>query len=510
MSRTVPNCNRSFLIESLLENKRIDNRTFYQSRDLQVNFGLTFGSCFVQLGNTIIYASTEATLDEPRITRPSEGRFKVIINIGAGGKEKWLRNIERSQPTEAILTTRLLEKIINRINVLDLESLCLVTGKMVWCICTKLVLLNFDGNLIEAASIATIASLMHFKRPDATVSPDNGDIIVHSYEERNPIPLTLFHYPLCVTFQFMDRTHLKKILTENQEILPEQHEHLVRKATQLLICDPTEEEEDFLHNVLIICANVYKEIVAIQSIGPLSLRSFSQRLLRSCTDKAFERVRFVTNYLKQTLEMHVNTSGQKQQPFERYGFYEAMLNGDLCIIRDYDRHPVLGDEQHIDHHHNNGENDNEILEKIHNIDIGFGGPSKWAIQINKPLDMDDDDDYEDKEHEEQPKIEIRTAQLTDPRMENNDDYDMEQKKSTNRNKKTNNMNKQKWTVVDKKKAATDSDIRTTIKKFNEKTKKEKRAAANVADDDDDDEESATVQLQWEFSKKSGKNSKKKK
>ncbi|OTF77736.1 exosome complex component RRP45-like protein, partial [Euroglyphus maynei] len=350
MSRTVPNCNRSFLIESLLENKRIDNRTFYQSRDLQVNFGRTFGSCFVQLGNTVMYASTEATLDEPRITRPSEGRFKVIINIGAGGKEKWLRNIERSQPTEAILTTRLLEKIINRINVLDLESLCLVTGKTVWCICVKLVLLNYDGNLIEAASIATIASLMHFKRPDATVTPD-GDIIVHSYEERNPIPITLFHYPICVTFQFMDRTHLKKILTENQEILPEQHEHFVRKAAQLLICDPTEEEEDFLQNVLIICANVYKEIVAIQSIGPLSLRSFSQRLLRSCTEKAFERVRYVTNYLKSTLQMHINSGGGgQQQLFERYGFYEAMLNGDLSIIRDYDRHPVLGDDNN--HHHN--------------------------------------------------------------------------------------------------------------------------------------------------------------
>lgn len=529
MARTIPNCNRSFLIESLLENKRLDNRTFYQSRNLQVNFGRTFGSCFVQLGNTVMYASTEATLDEPRITRPSEGRFKVIINIGAGGKERWLRNIERSQPTEAILTTRLLEKIINRINVLDLESLCLVTGRTVWCICTKLVLLNFDGNLIEAASIATIASLMHFKRPDATVTPD-GDIIVHSYEERNPLPITLFHYPICVTFQFMDRTHLKKILTENQEILPaEKHEQFVRKAQQLLICDPTEEEEDFLRNVLIVCANVLKEIVAIQSIGQLSLQSFSKRLLRLCTEKAFERVRFVTDYLKSTLDSHNNYSGghsQQQSLFERYGFFEAMLNGDLCIARNFNLNPVYENNDNNDN--NDGNNDDNQQQNrqsgltmfeeygIYPVnDYGHGGRSKWENQTNNHQLNDDRQSFKSQSQQSTSKsnqFEIRTTQLTDPLL--NDQS--EQEKSKQNDAKISSSNINKWTIVDKKHAATDSNIRSTIEKFNEKTKKEKQAilaAANVStnkNEDDNDEEDNTIQLQWEFQTKNSKNNKKRK
>lgn len=347
----------------------------HQFRDLQVNFGQTYGSCYVQLGHTVILASTEATVDEPRISRPSEGLFKVAINIGAGGKEKWLRHLERAQPKEAVLTMRLLEKVINRINVLDLESLCLVTGRFVWCICTKLVLLNFDGNLIEAASIATIASLMHFRRPEATVTPD-GDIIIHSFEERNPLPLTLFHYPICVTFQFMDNTLLEKIMSEYQEIHPEMHQSRVRKAMQLMICDPTEEEEDFLKNVLVVCANTYREIVAIQSLGRLSLSSFSKQLLNNCSTRAFDRVKFVTDYLKKQLEDHKKSSGF----IDRYCFDESMKNGDLCIVKNYKRNPIFGDG-------------NSFTMPDSELDIGDGGASKWIYpEYNEEYDEDEEEE----------------------------------------------------------------------------------------------------------------------
>ncbi|KAH9391384.1 Exosome complex component RRP45 [Tyrophagus putrescentiae] len=347
MSRTTaPNCNRSFIIEALLGNKRMDGRSLHQFRDLQVNFGRTFGSVYLQLGQTVVLASTAAVIDEPRLTRPAEGRFKVTMNIGAGGKDRWLKSLERSQPTEAVLAMRLLEKIINRINVLDLESLCLVVGKVVWAIETSIVLLNYDGNLVEAASIATIASLMHFRRPDATVTPD-GDIIVHSLEERSPIPLTLFHLPLCVTFQFMDSGLLRKLLAENyQEGWPEElvAGRLRKVATgRLMITDPTEEEEEHLRNVLVVCANTYGEIVAIQSLGRISLSSSGQ-LLKECTRMAFERVRFVTDYLKAEIAKQEKEQNNSPSSFEG-GFFEALRQPgslELCIARDYRRSAIFG------------------------------------------------------------------------------------------------------------------------------------------------------------------------
>lgn len=294
------------------------------------------------MGNTVIFASTEATVEEPRVSRPAEGMFKMVINISAGGPEPWLKSVDRAQPKEAVLTMRLLEKIINRINVVDLESLCLLTGRFVWCITTKLVLLNYDGNLVEAASIATMASLMHFKRPEASISPD-GRVTVYSLEEKNPVPLTLFHYPICVTFQFMDHTLLQKIISENQEIFVEQHRNRVRKSLNLMICDPTDEEEDYLKNVLIICANTYKEIVAIQSLGRLSLKSLSSELLDLCSKIAFDRVNSVTDYLKAQLVKHHEVQGTEKNAnqLHRFDFHDAWQSGELCKTKDYKRNGLF-------------------------------------------------------------------------------------------------------------------------------------------------------------------------
>lgn len=456
----------------------MDNRTFNQFRDLQVNFGKTFGSCYVQLGNTIIFASTEAKLDEPRFSRPSEGRFKVTINIAAGGKEKWVRNIERSQPKEAILTTRLLEKTMNHINVLDLESLCLIAGKSVWCIHTKLVLLNYDGNLIESASIAVIASLMHFKRPDATVTPD-GDIIIYSFNERNPIPLTLFYYPICVTFQFMDHTHLKKILSDDQEILIEKHKSRVKKASQLIICDPTEEEEDFLHNALIICANVYKEIVAIQSIGLLSLTSFSKQLLNTCSKIAFERVKFVTDYLKKCLEKHSELG-----PYNCYDFHQAMKNGDLCFVNNYEKYSLFEPKQSF-----------SVSE-----DAWCNSTDKTEL-MNEDNDEDDNEDFENDEEEMEP-AEVCSKSYSDvigkqipiksklPEVKKTQIIVKPINSNNNSKKKAKNN---PWIVVENKDSTKHKE---TNKKSNKKKKKTKAEMKEMSDD----EEEVVVPLNWKLNK----------
>lgn len=68
----------------------------------------------------------------------------------------------------------------------------------VWSLRVDIKVLNHDGNLIECASIATLASLAHFKRPDVTRSGDS--IIIHTLSEKDPIPTVLYHYPVCVTF----------------------------------------------------------------------------------------------------------------------------------------------------------------------------------------------------------------------------------------------------------------------------------------------------------------------
>ena len=67
--------------------------------------------------------------------------------------------------------------------------------------------LDYDGNLTDAACIATMAGLQHFRRPDAVVR--DGKVIVYGVEQRVPVALNITHKPLSVTFHtYNDSKHV--------------------------------------------------------------------------------------------------------------------------------------------------------------------------------------------------------------------------------------------------------------------------------------------------------------
>ena len=64
-------------------------------------------------------------------------------------------------------------------------------------------ILNHDGNLTDAATLAALGALCHFKRPDVTL--DGRQVRVHPVDERDPVPLTILHHPLTMTFALFDQ-----------------------------------------------------------------------------------------------------------------------------------------------------------------------------------------------------------------------------------------------------------------------------------------------------------------
>jgi len=62
--------------------------------------------------------------------------------------------------------------------------------------------LDHDGNLIDASCVALVAALQHFRRPDVTVEGET--VTVFSIQEREPVPLSMLHHPLCVTVSYFD------------------------------------------------------------------------------------------------------------------------------------------------------------------------------------------------------------------------------------------------------------------------------------------------------------------
>ena len=88
-------------------------------------------------------------------------------------------------------------------NCVDLESLCILVEEQAWEVRVDIHILNHDGNLIDAATLATLGGLCHFKRPDVTL--DGRQVVIHSLEDRNPVPLTILHYPLTLSFALFDQ-----------------------------------------------------------------------------------------------------------------------------------------------------------------------------------------------------------------------------------------------------------------------------------------------------------------
>jgi len=273
--KEIPKTNKTFIRNAIISHKkRIDFRSDRNQRHVSLVFGHHFGTAFVRLGQTIAFATTSAEITEPKISRPNEGILDLSLDL-CSAAEKWLDSYQRLLPQEGIHCLRFLERTIKDSRALDTESLCLVSGEKVWRIRCHIICLNFDGNLLEAASIATIASLSHFKRPDVTVSADRS-LKIHSFDERNPLSLTLLHLPFCVSFAFF-----------------------VDNNRYILICDPNECEEEAADASLVVSANIYREIVGLHCLGKPVVDSEKVMI---CSQIAIERVKHLTEFVKSSLQ----------------------------------------------------------------------------------------------------------------------------------------------------------------------------------------------------------------
>lgn len=162
-------------------------------------------------------------LTEPAESRPSEGALKINVDLSPMSAP----DLSDAPATnyENVEIARMLERAVRESKCVDMESLCIESGIKCWQVNADLVVLNSEGNLIEACSYALTAGLAHFKRPDVTLSEQKELIIVslmsalyiifkqqlinrdllfiqHSFDAKHPIPLTLLHYPFCVKFCF--------------------------------------------------------------------------------------------------------------------------------------------------------------------------------------------------------------------------------------------------------------------------------------------------------------------
>ncbi|ORX40790.1 ribosomal protein S5 domain 2-type protein [Kockovaella imperatae] len=206
---------REFVLRALAQGKRLDGRVPLELRNVELEFGDELGWCTARLGKTAVLAHVSATIVRPRDDRPYEGF--LIINSEISPMASSVYEAGRASEDE-VLITRLLEKSIRRTEAVDREALCIIAGEKVWQLRLTLHFLSDSGNILDCASIAAMTALRHFRKPEVEVS--GRDVIVHSPDERAPVPLAIHHTPLCVSFAFfpdlppiIDPTHLESVLS---------------------------------------------------------------------------------------------------------------------------------------------------------------------------------------------------------------------------------------------------------------------------------------------------------
>lgn len=289
------NCERVFLLKSIEAKKRLDGRQTYDYRNLKITFGTDFGCCTVCLGKTRVLAQVSCELVPPKDARPTEGLVFFNLELSPMASPSFQSN----RHSELLVTlNRQLERCLRNSRCIDTESLCVISGEKVWQIRVDVHVLNHDGNLMDAASVAAISALSHFKRPEVAIQ--GRDVTVFSSEERDPVPLSVYHMPICVSFAFF------------------------QQGTYLLV-DPCEKEELVMDGLLVIAMNKHREICSIQSSGGIML--LKDQVLR-CSKIASVKVSEITELITKALEndRRVRKEGGK------FGFAESVAKERITVL----------------------------------------------------------------------------------------------------------------------------------------------------------------------------------
>ncbi len=261
---------------------RVDGRGPFDFRDIKIEFEQmpqSSGQLWISLGGqTKVYASIFCSVIEPLPERPTDGflTFNVEMSSMASPFINEMNsfsgnNILNRKSEMAIEVGRIIERAIKGSRAIDTEALCIISGKKVWSIRVDIHLIDFYGNIMDCAHLAAVTSLLHFKRPD--ISIEGEEVIIHSIEERDPVPLSVHHIPICVTFGFLN--------------------------DETVLLDTSLKEELMCEGNMTIAMNIYDEICAIQKAGGIPLHL--DQILK-CNQIARIKVKEITAIVKQALQ----------------------------------------------------------------------------------------------------------------------------------------------------------------------------------------------------------------
>ncbi len=183
--------NRQYLREKIISSRE-DRRTHTEYRPITIKTGVldkAEGSARVTIGKSDVLVGIKMDIGTPFPDSPKEGILMVNSEFSAIASP----DFENGPPREdSIELSRVIDRGIRESHTIDVGKLCIEEGEKVWMVFTDINILNYDGNLIDAAGIATIAALMTANIPkiekDGTINRDG--------EFKGALPITEIPVPV--------------------------------------------------------------------------------------------------------------------------------------------------------------------------------------------------------------------------------------------------------------------------------------------------------------------------
>eukprot|EP00920_Eleutheroschizon_duboscqi_P001982 GHVT01005115.1.p1 GENE.GHVT01005115.1~~GHVT01005115.1.p1 ORF type:complete len:485 (-),score=116.79 GHVT01005115.1:655-2109(-) len=268
--------NANFLRDALAVGQRCDGRRLDEQRKISIDFPGDYGQVCVSIGASRVQVVVVGELVAPCEARPSEGflSFSVdlaVISETSFGADATAAGGRAARQAVAAEIHQLIDGLLRGTRAIDTEALCVKGGAKVWSIEVFIRPFNDDGNLRDASALAALVALKHFKRQEVTVV-GNDDVVLHSTEEREPIPLSLHHVPILFSFGLWDDGS--------------------GKASFLL--DPSRQEEALLEGNLSVSVNQLGELCGLFKPGGIQVdENFISDAVKIAGERAAEVAAFV-------------------------------------------------------------------------------------------------------------------------------------------------------------------------------------------------------------------------
>lgn len=153
------------ILRSLQHGIRFDGRRPLEYRTIDVQKNVTCnaeGSAKVKIGSTEVIAGVKLSIEQPYPDIPDAGTLQVNVELLPLSNP----NFESGPPDiQSIELARVVDRGVRESKAIDMKKLCIEKGSKVWTIFVDICTINDEGNLFDAAALATVVALQETRFP---------------------------------------------------------------------------------------------------------------------------------------------------------------------------------------------------------------------------------------------------------------------------------------------------------------------------------------------------------